>query len=201
MTAAPEPIYFADAVALRDWLERHHQTATELIVGFHKVATGNAGLRWAEAVDEALCVGWIDGVRRRVDDDRYVIRFTPRTPTSTWSRVNIRRVGELDAEGRLRPAGRAAFETRKQQDDGAYSHEVAPELGEAFEAVFRACPAAWLHFQQQPVSYRRAATWWVVSAKRDDTRQRRLAQLIDISTRAERLPHLDRRGPRGRGTG
>ena len=113
MTDRPEPIFFPDAAALREWLERNSATAPELLVGFHKVGTGNAELRWADAVDEALCVGWIDGVRRRIDDDRYVIRFTPRKPRSTWSAVNIRRAGELIAAGRMRPAGLAAFgETR-----------------------------------------------------------------------------------------
>lgn len=193
MTDRPEPIFFPDAAALREWLERNSATAPELLVGFHKVGTGNAGLRWADAVDEALCVGWIDGVRRRIDDDRYVIRFTPRKPRSTWSAVNIRRAGELIAAGRMRPAGLAAFEARNQPDGGSYSYEVSAELGATFEAAFREHPAAWECFQQQPASYRRAATWWVTSAKRDDTRQRRLAQLIDTSARGERLRHLDRR--------
>ncbi len=193
MAVEPEPIFFADAAALRAWLEQHHATATELWVGFYRVGAGRAGLRWEEAVDEALCVGWIDSVRRRIDDARYTNRLTPRKPGSTWSAINIRRAGELIAEGRMRPAGLAAFEARERRDGGSYSYEVSPALGAAFEAVFREHPAAWEQFQRLPASYRRTATWWVTSAKREDTRQRRLAQLIDASARGERVPQFDRR--------
>lgn len=197
MTAGPEPIFFENAAALRDRLERNHATATELLVGFHKVGSGNAGLRWNEVVDEVLCYGWIDSVRRGIDDERYMNRITPRKPGSTWSAVNIRRVAELIDEGRMRPAGLAAFEVRKQADGGSYSYEVSPELGAAFEAAFRANPDAWERFQQQPASYRRTATWWVVSAKREDTRRHRLAELIDTSARGERLRQFSRGRPAG----
>lgn len=193
MAAEPDPIFFKDAAALREWLERNHESATELWVGLYRVGTGKAGLRWADIVDEALCFGWIDSVRRSIDDERYMNRITPRRRGSTWSAVNIRRVGELIAEGRMRPAGLAAFEARKQADGGAYSYEVSPELSAAFEAAFRENPAAWERFQRLPASYRRTATWWVTSAKREDTRRRRLAQLIAASERGERLPQFDRR--------
>jgi len=192
MSQQPVPIFFDDAVALRAWLDEHAATAADLWVGLYKVGTGKAGLRWPELVDEVLAVGWIDAVRKTIDDERYMIRVAPRKPGSTWSQVNIRRVAELTAEGRMRPAGIAAYEARKQTDGASYSYERNPELSAEQEAEFRANPAAWDAFNAQPASYRRSATWWVVSAKREDTRSRRLAELIDVSTRGERLRQFSR---------
>lgn len=174
------PIYFASAAEFRAWLDQHHATERELVVGFHKRATGHPSMTWPESVDEALAYGWIDGVRRRVDDERYVIRFTPRKATSTWSAVNIRRVSELQALGRMTPAGQAAFDGRDARKARLYSYERgAAALSSGEEAAFRQNAAAWADFEQRQPSYRKTVTWWVVSAKRAETRVRRLATLIE----------------------
>jgi uncharacterized protein YdeI (YjbR/CyaY-like superfamily) len=184
-----EPLYFESPDAFRAWLEEHHATATEVLVGYWKAATGRPTLTWSGSVDEALCFGWIDGVRRRVDDERFTIRFTPRKPRSNWSLVNVRKVGELSAAGRMRPAGLAAFEARRAEDTGVYSFErdAPAELDAAGEARFRAEPSAWEWFSGQAPSYRRAALHWVTSAKRPETRERRLTQLIADSARGQRI--------------
>ncbi len=183
-----DAVYFTSAAEFRDWLLANHQTATELWVGFHKVATGRPSMTWAEAVDEALCVGWIDGIRRRVDDERYVNRFTPRRPGSNWSAVNVKRVGELIAQGRMLPAGLAAFEARRT-DPAPYSYERRKDitLEPTLERAFRADKAAWKFFTSQPPGYRQTAIFWIMSAKKDDTRQRRLAALIEDSAAGRRL--------------
>jgi len=182
------PVYFAAPAEWRDWLAAHHASASELLVGFHKTGTGRPTMTWPQSVDEALCFGWIDGVRRRVDDERYSIRFTPRRATSIWSAVNIRRVGELEGEGRMHDAGRAAFARRRENRTEVYSYEQRPRtFEEPLASTFRAHEAAWQFFEAQAPSYRRAAIWWVVSAKRDATRQKRLAQLIDDSANGRRL--------------
>jgi uncharacterized protein YdeI (YjbR/CyaY-like superfamily) len=200
-----DPVYFRSPADLRDWLERHHDGATELAVGFWRTSSGNCGLTWAQAVDEALCFGWIDGVRRRVDDQRYTIRFTPRRPNSSWSAVNVARVAELTAQGRMRPAGLAAFERRTPEKSGNYSYENRPaDLEGPYADQFRAEAAAWAFFRAQPPSYRRTATWWVISAKKEETRQRRLATLIEDSAHGRRLGMLRRPDPaqeRARNTG
>lgn len=188
------PIYFSEPEEFRAWLERNHESADELLVGFHRKSTGRPSLTWAQAVDEALCFGWIDGVRRRVDDERYTTRFTPRRPRSIWSDVNVGRVAELTAQGRMRPAGLRAFEARSAQRTGIYSHERKKDarLSGAEERRFRADSAAWEFFQAQPPGYRRTALHLVVSAKRPDTRERRLTQLIEDSARGLRLKQLRR---------
>lgn len=192
---APSPEYFATAQELYRWLARHHATAPELWVGFHKKQPGKTFLTYAQALDEALCFGWIDGVRKSVDADRYTIRFTPRTARSKWSAVNIRRLTELEAEGRVHDAGRAAFAKRDRNSAAAYSHENKDVvLPAAAAAQLRANAKAWAFFQAQPPSYRRAATWWIVSAKRLETQARRLAQLIQASARERRVPPLRRPG-------
>jgi uncharacterized protein YdeI (YjbR/CyaY-like superfamily) len=175
-----EPIYFASPAEFRAWLEQHHESETEVWVGMWKKATGKQGLNWAQAVDEALCFGWIDGVMRRVDDERHVQRFTPRKPSSNWSAVNIANVERLRAEGRMRPAGEAAFARRRDDKTAVYSHEQrkSPAFEPDAEAQFRADAAAWAYWSARPPSYRRQATWWVISAKRPETRARRLATLI-----------------------
>jgi uncharacterized protein YdeI (YjbR/CyaY-like superfamily) len=191
-----EPLFFDSPQAFGDWLEQHHDTETEVLVGFWKAATGKPSLTWSESVDEALCHGWIDGVRRRIDDESFSIRFTPRRKRSTWSLVNVRKVAELTAAGRMRPAGLAAFEARRADDTGVYSFERAADavLDEAAEARFRAEPAAWEWFQGQAPSYRKAALHWAVSAKREETRERRLTQLIADSAAGLRIGPMRRPG-------
>jgi uncharacterized protein YdeI (YjbR/CyaY-like superfamily) len=189
-----EPIFFESPSELRTWLEQHHASEKELLVGFHKKSAGRPSITWPELVDEALSFGWIDGIRRGIDAERYTIRLTPRKPTSNWSSVNIRRVAELEKEGRMTPAGRAAFERRSEERSGIYSYErrKAAKLERAQEREFRANEAAWTFFQSQPPGYRRTATHWVVSAKREETRRKRLATLIDDSANGRRLRHLTR---------
>jgi uncharacterized protein YdeI (YjbR/CyaY-like superfamily) len=188
----PDPIYFATGAEFRAWLEQHHDDHTELLVGFWKRSTGRPSLTWQESVDEALCFGWIDGVRRGVDAERYTIRFTPRQKRSTWSLVNIRRVGELVAEGRMTPAGLAAFEARTGDRSGIYSHErrTAAELEPEQRARFEAAPEAWTWFQAAAPSYRRQAIHWVTSAKQPETRERRLAALIADSAAGQKVKPL-----------
>jgi len=178
-----EPIYFGSPAEFGEWLERHHETEKELWVGYWKKATGKPSLTWSQAVDEALCFGWIDGVLRGIDDQRHVQRFTPRKPNSNWSAVNVAKVERLRAEGRMRPAGEAAFARRRADRSGVYSFEQRkdPRLEPEQEARFRADAAAWEWFSARPPSYRRAALWWVVSAKRPETRERRLSTLIEDS--------------------
>lgn len=191
---AMEPRFFATPAEWRRWLARHHASAPELWVGFHKRGTGRASITWPEAVDEALAWGWIDGIRKRLDADRYVIRFTPRRPRSIWSAVNLRRVAELTKEGRMQPAGLAAHAKAKDGRSGLYSYEQRKkaELPPEMETRFRRSSRAWAFFQSLPPSYRHTATWWVISAKRDDTRERRLATLIEDSAAGRRLKHLAR---------
>jgi uncharacterized protein YdeI (YjbR/CyaY-like superfamily) len=182
-------IYFASPDQFRAWLEEHHDSATEVWLGYWKKHTGRPSLTWSQAVDEALCFGWIDGVLRRVDDERHVQRFTPRKPTSNWSAVNIAKVEQLRAEGRMRPAGEAAFARQREARSGVYSYEqrdkaaFEPEQGERF----RADAAAWAYWTAAPAGYRKMATWWVVSAKKPETRERRLGQLIADSAAGRRL--------------
>ena len=184
--------FFGSPEEWRAWLEEHHDREAELLVGYHKRGTGRTSMTWAESVDEALCFGWIDGVRRRIDDERYSIRFTPRRPRSRWSAVNVARVAELTAAGRMRPAGLAAFEARTEE--GTYSYEQQREavLDEERERRLRAVPAAWAFWSAQPPWYRRATTHWVMSAKREATRDRRLAQLIENSAAGRTVPPLTR---------
>ena len=173
-------IYFASPAEFRAWLEQHHERETEVWVGYWKRATGKPSLSWSQAVDEALCFGWIDGVLRRVDGERHMQRFTPRKQASNWSAVNVAKVEQLRAEGRMRPAGEAAFARRRDDKTGVYSHEQRehPELAPAEQARFEADAAAWAYFSARTKSYRRQATWWVISAKRPETRERRLSTLI-----------------------
>lgn len=192
-----DPIFFTTPAELRAWFAANHQTATELIVGFHRKATGRPTLTWPEAVDEALSVGWIDGIRRRIDGTSYEIRFTPRKQQSNWSAVNIRRVQELTAEGRMQPAGLAAFERRTEARSAVYAYEQRhlAELDPAEQAALDANEAARTFWAAQPAGYRTTATYWVVTAKRPETRARRLAQLIENSAAGRRLRQLmpDRR--------
>jgi len=184
-----EPTFFAEPADFRAWLEENHERGSELWVGFHKKATGRPSITWPEAVDEALCFGWIDGIRRSLGDESYMIRFTPRKPRSTWSAVNIARAKELVAEGRMRPAGLAAFEVRSDDRSAIYAYEQRHEaqLAPDEEREFRANERAWEFFQAHPPWYRKTALWWVVSAKREETRARRLRTLIDDSANGRKL--------------
>ncbi len=183
--------FMASAADFRAWLAENHATATELWVGFYNKASGEPSITYQEAVDEALCFGWIDGLRKNVDETSYKIRFTPRKRTSIWSAVNIKRVGELIELGRMQPPGLKAFETRDETKTNRYSSEqasVAFDLG--LENQFKANDTAWAFFQTQSASYRRTATWWVMSAKKDETRLKRLDALIEGSAQRQRLPQL-----------
>ena len=187
-----QPRFFAGPEEFRAWLEEHHATDGEVLVGFYKKHTGRRSLTWTQAVREALCFGWIDGLTRRIDDDSYCIRFTPRKPRSNWSAVNVRHVEELLRAGRMHPAGIAAFEAREPPKTGVYAYENRHEakLSDEQEEPFRANARAWEFFQAQPPGYRQTAIFWVVSAKRDDTRARRLATLIDDSAHGRRIALL-----------
>ncbi|MBD0283040.1 MAG: YdeI/OmpD-associated family protein [Thermoleophilaceae bacterium] len=186
------PRFFATPEEFRAWLERNHESASELLVGFHKKGSGRPSITWPEAVEQALCFGWIDGVRRRLDDESYTIRFTPRKPSSTWSRVNLEKVEELKRRGLMRPAGLRAYEQRREEKTGIYSYEQreAAELPAEYEERLRANAAAWQYWSARPPSYRKAATWWIVSAKREETRDRRLAQLLEHSEKGRTVPPL-----------
>jgi uncharacterized protein YdeI (YjbR/CyaY-like superfamily) len=187
-----EPTFFATPEDFRAWLEAHHDTAPELLVGFHKKGSGRPSITWPESVDQALCFGWIDGVRRRIDDDSYSIRFTPRKERSNWSAVNVRRVGELIELGLMRPAGVAAFERRSDDRTAIYSYEQrkTAKLDAAQERRFKTNPEAWQWFQARPAGYRRTAAYWVISAKRPETRERRLEQLIEDSAAGRTIRSL-----------
>ena len=183
-----DPTFFATPAAFRTWLEKHHQKATELLVGFHKKDSGKPSITWPESVDQALCFGWIDGVRRRIDEVSYSIRFTPRKQSSNWSAINIARVAELTKLGLMRPAGLRAFERRSEEKSRIYAYENAVRtLAPADEKAFRANRKAWKYFNEQAPSYRRVAIYWVLSAKREETRVRRLATLIEDSANGRRL--------------
>jgi len=201
MTAAPRPMFFPAPADFRRWLERNHAKATELWVGFHKRGSGRASITWPESVDEALCFGWIDGVRYRIDDTRYRIRFTPRKPKSVWSNVNVKRVAALKKLGRMTAAGLVAFAKADPKRSGIYAYERRhPRLGAAHEKRFRAHKKAWTFFKAQAPWYQRTITYWVVSAKREETRRRRLATLIAGSEAGRRLGLLTSPGGRRSGT-
>jgi uncharacterized protein YdeI (YjbR/CyaY-like superfamily) len=191
--AGGDPVFFDSPAAWRAWLAEHHATAPEVLVGFHKKATGRPTLTWAESVAEALCFGWIDGVRGSAGPDAFTIRFTPRRPGSHWSRVNVDLVARLEAEGRMTEAGRAAFASRREDRTARSSYEQAEVAFDAEqEATFRSDAPAWAWFSTQAPSYRRGATYWVTSAKRPDTRARRLATLVECSREGRRLPQYTR---------
>lgn len=184
------PRFFATPADIRAWLHANHDRAAELIVGLYKKGSGRPSITWPESVDEALCYGWIDGIRRSLDADSYSIRFTPRKPTSIWSNVNVAKVHALLQAGRMMPAGLAAWERRNPVKSGVYAFERREPAGfdEAAARRFQRNRAAWRYFQAQPPGYQRLATHYVVSAKRSDTRARRLQALIEHSALGERLP-------------
>ena len=192
--------YFDSPEAFRRWLAANHASTAECLVGFWKTGTGRPTLTWSESVDEALSFGWIDGVRRGVDLERYTIRFTPRRPGSGWSAVNVAKIAKLEAEGRLRPEGRRAFEARTAERRGIYGYERRGEakLAPSRLRAFRAAEKAWAWFEGQAPSYRKVAVYWVETAKQEATRERRFAALVRDSGRGERVgPLRQRPGPAG----
>jgi uncharacterized protein YdeI (YjbR/CyaY-like superfamily) len=184
-----EPMFFAEPSDFGKWLEEHHSSAAELWVGFHKKGSGKPSITWPESVVEALCFGWIDGVRKSLGDTSYMIRFTPRKPGSIWSAVNIEYVEQLISSGRMRPEGLKAFELRKDEKSSIYAYEQKGEatLDEASEQQFRSNAMAWEFFQSQPAWYRKQAVYRVISAKREETRVKRLADLIEGMKQGRRV--------------
>ena len=186
---AVTPTFFETPSALRRWLQKNHKTTAELWVGYWKKHTGKPSISWQESVDEALCFGWIDGIRKSVDADSYMNRFTPRRAGSTWSAINTRRADELIREGRMRAAGRKAFEARDTaKTDRQSSARSNPRLDDALDRAFKANHRAWEFFHAQPAGYRRLALWWIVSGKREETRAKRFDQLLKASAAGRRIP-------------
>jgi len=184
-----KPTYFRTPEDLAKWFAAHHATAKELLVGFYKKGSGTPSVTWPESVDQALCVGWIDGVRRRVDDARYTIRFTPRSPRSVWSVINMKRAQELIDQGLMRPAGLAAFEARTANSSGIYAYEQrSGTLPDPYARTLRKNKAASAFFRKQPTSYRKKCYWWVVSAKQEPTRLKRLDGLIAAWAEGDTVP-------------
>jgi len=180
--------HFRSPTDFRKWLEKHHATEQELLVGFYKKDSGKASVTWPESVKEALCFGWIDGIRRNVDEESYSIRFTPRKRTSTWSAVNIKYAGELIEQGLMRPPGLAAFEARRENRSGIYAYEQrTADLPEPYLSQLKKHKAAWKFFEAQPAGYRKQMNWWVVSAKQEETRMKRLEKLITESAAGRRI--------------
>jgi uncharacterized protein YdeI (YjbR/CyaY-like superfamily) len=185
---ALDAIYFDSPASFGRWLDEHHASAPEVLAGYHKKHSGRPSMTWAESVDEALCYGWIDGIRRRVDDDRYTIRFTPRKPRRIWSAVNIERVAELTRLGRMQPSGNAAYAQREPSRSAIYAYEQrSTDLEHRLQDRFRANAAAWAFYEAQPAGYRKTANWWVMSAKQETTRLRRLETLIQDSASGRRV--------------
>jgi uncharacterized protein YdeI (YjbR/CyaY-like superfamily) len=191
-----KPTFFPTPADFRKWLETHHETAPELLVGFYKKGSGKPSITWPESVDEALCFGWIDGVRRTIDEESYTIRFTPRRPRSNWSAVNLKRVAELTKLGRMQPAGLRAYEARDPARCQIYSYEqkerIEVELSPAYEARFKANKKAWAFFQSQAPYYQRIVSRWVMTAKQEETQLKRLATLIDDSAHGRRIAAMAR---------
>ena len=184
-----EAKYFGTPGAFRAWLRKHHDSATELLVLLHKKHAAGLGLTYADALDEALCYGWIDAVRRGIDADTFSIRFTPRKPRSIWSRINVAHVERLEAAKKMTPSGMAAFNARTPERTGIYSFErEAMTLSPALAKRFRANKAAWTFFQKQPPGYRKLNVFRVMSAKREETRLKRLENLIALSAAGKRIP-------------
>jgi uncharacterized protein YdeI (YjbR/CyaY-like superfamily) len=188
--------FFKTPAGFRRWLEKHHGSATELLIGFYKKGSGRPSISWPESVDQALCFGWIDGIRRNIDEISYSIRFTPRKPGSTWSNINIKRAQVLIDQGLMRPAGLKAFEARKEYRSGIYSYEQRSEkLPDVYEKPLKQNKKAWAFFQAQPPGYRKIIGWWIVSAKKEETRLKRLKKLIEESAQQRRIDTFTRRKP------
>src|ERR1041384_1546727 len=183
-----KPRFFSTLERFREWLQRNHDSETELLLGFHKKSSGKKSITYAEALDEALCYGWIDGVRKNLNQTSYTIRFTPRKARSIWSNVNVRHVERLTKEGRMRPAGIAAYERRDPKRTGIYAFENRPrEFSPEFEKAFRKNKTAWSFFEKQPPGYKRVIVFWVMEAKKAETRVKRFKQLVDLCEQGLRL--------------
>jgi uncharacterized protein YdeI (YjbR/CyaY-like superfamily) len=192
------PRFFRSPAAFRAWLLRHHAKVEVLWVGFHKVGSGKPSMTWPESVDQALCYGWIDGIRKSLDDHRYMIRFTPRKPDSIWSSVNIKRAIMLIDQALMQPAGLKAYEARKENKSGIYSYEQrSVDLAEPYARLLKRNKAAYRFFQTQPASYRKVVSWWIVSAKKEETRLKRLEKLIVHSVQGQRISEFKPRKPAG----
>ncbi|HEY5488778.1 MAG TPA: YdeI/OmpD-associated family protein [Candidatus Limnocylindrales bacterium] len=188
----PENVrFFGSAAELRAWLEANHESAQSQWIGFHKKASGRSGLTYDDAVIEALCFGWIDGQTNSVDEFSITTRFSPRRAGSNWSQVNTQRARELIASGRMHPAGRRVFETRREPAPGEWTYETRPaDLPEPYASTLRSNEAAWRFWQAQRAAYRKSMTWWVLSAKREETRMRRLEALIEESAAGRAIDEL-----------
>jgi len=181
-------LFFASQVEFREWLEKNHEKETELIVGYYKVGSQKPSMTWSQSVDQALCFGWIDGVRRSIDNESYCIRFTPRKSTSIWSSININKMEELRKSGLMRPAGEKAFSFLKEHKSGIYSHEKEHSvLTPEYENLFKMKPIAWEFFYAQPPSYKKAILHWIMSAKQEKTRLSRLEKVILFSAQKKRI--------------
>src|SRR5260370_4373874 len=190
----PKPTFFATPADFRAWFKSHHDKFQELFVGFHKKGSGKPSITWPESVQVVLCFGWIDGVRKSIDETSYMIRFTPRKPTSTWSAINIKFVQELTKKGLMHPAGLKAFAARSPIKSGIYAYEQrkSAQFTREQEKRFRANKAAWEFFRSQATWYQRVTTYWVISAKREETKLKRLSSLIEHSQNRRTLPQLTR---------
>ena len=190
------PTFFQSPAAFREWLKKNHAKAEALLVGFYKVGSGKPSITWPESVDEALCFGWIDGVRKSIDAFSYTIRFTPRRPGSIWSSVNIKRAQALIERTLMQPAGFKAYQARRENKSGIYSYEQrGMNLEEPYNQLLKKNRAAWSFFQAQPASYRKVVCWWIISAKKEETRLKRLEKLIAHSVQGRRLPEFKPRKP------
>jgi len=183
-----KPTFFPTQTQFRTWLEKHHQTETELLVGFYKVNSKKPSMSWSESVDQALCFGWIDGVRKSIDEESYSIRFTPRKKTSIWSSINIKKVEALTKTGLMTPEGQKAFDLRSEERSRIYSHEKEPAvLDPEFEKQFKVNKPAWNYFNQQAPSYKKVMIHWIMSAKQEKTKISRLEKAINISMEQKRM--------------
>jgi uncharacterized protein YdeI (YjbR/CyaY-like superfamily) len=194
---ASKPRFFASPAVMRNWFERNAGKSTELLVGFYKKGSGRTSVTWPESVDVALCFGWIDGVRKSLDENSYTIRFTPRKPRSIWSAVNVKRARDLIEAGLMQPVGLKAFDVRLEARTAVYSYEqrTTAELDPAAKARLHANRRAWTFFEAQAPWYRRLAAWWVISAKQEKTRLKRLIQLIEACEQQRTIGPLTRRPP------
>jgi uncharacterized protein YdeI (YjbR/CyaY-like superfamily) len=188
---AAAPVFFATPADFRIWLAENHDKVSELLVGYYKKSSGKPSMTWSESVDQALCFGWIDGIRRSIDSERYSIRFTPRKPKSTWSSINIRKVEVLCAEGLMQPPGLVAFNLRQESKSGIYAYEnEAGTFSPEFEKIFQLNTKAWSWFQAMPRSYQKTVINWVMGAKQEPTRNKRLKELIGDSETGRKIKML-----------
>ena len=191
MNLSDTPTFFPTPEDFRKWLAENHDKATELWVGYYKKATKIPSIDWSQSVDQALCYGWIDGIRKSIDEKSYKIRFTPRRPKSIWSTVNIKKIAELTEKGLMMPAGIAIWEKRKEKKSEVYAYEQEkPDLSEEYKAKIKENEKAWTYFESLSPYYKKASVWYIMSAKREETRQKRLNLLIECSAEGLKIPHL-----------